>query len=105
MNTTSDRNVSRVHAIVTGCYLALATATVLYELSIRIYDRGNSEFAGMLSVALTFPASLAVILLGKAVFGVNVGDSDASFVTILGLAVLANACGVWFLIAALSRRK
>jgi len=97
--------VRKIAVIVTGCYLVLATSAVLYELSIRIYDRGNSEFAGMLSVALTFPASLAVILLGKAAFGVNVGDSDASFVTILGLAVLTNACGVWFLIAALSRRK
>lgn len=95
----------KIAVIVTGCYLVLATSAVLYELSIRIYDRGNSEFAGMLSVALTFPASLAVILLGKTAFGVNVGDSDASFVTILGLAILTNACGVWFLIAALSRRK
>ena len=95
----------KLGAILTGCYLALAVSAVAYELSIRIYDRGNSEFAGMLSVALTLPASLLLISIGKTAFGVNVGDSDASFIAILGLSALANACIVWMIAVMLSRQK
>jgi hypothetical protein len=91
--------------IVAGCYLVLALALVVYELSIRLYDRGNSEFAGMLSMALTMPASLLMVLLGKATVGVNVGDSDASFVVILGLSALANAYLLWLIAAILMRQK
>lgn len=91
--------------LMTGGYLALAASTVAYELSIRIYDRGNSEFAGMLSTVLTLPASLAVIVIGKMAFGVNPGDSDALFVAILGVSVLANACLVWMCLSMLSRGK
>jgi len=91
--------------ILIGCYLLLAASAVAYELSIRIVDRGNSEFAGMLSVALTLPASFVLIWIGKAAFGVNVGDSDGSFVAILGLSALANADIVWLVFVMLSRRK
>ena len=59
----------------------------------------------MLSVVLTLPASVLLIWIGKAAFGVNVGDSNASFVLILGLSALANAYIVWRLVAMLSRRK
>jgi hypothetical protein len=84
-------------------YLLLAGAAVVYELSIRLFDRGNSEFAGMVSVALTLPMSLVLIGLSKAVIGVNVGDSDAAFVAILGLSALTNACILWVVVRALSR--
>ena len=60
---------NKLARILAGCYLLLAVSVVVYELSIRIFDRGNSEFAGMLSVVLTFPASLILIGIGKA-FGV-----------------------------------
>ena len=95
----------KLSTILIGCYLLLAASAVAYELSIRIFDRGNSEFAGMLSVALTLPASLVLIWIGKAAFGVNVGDSDGSFVAILGLSALANACIVWLVFVLLSRQK
>ncbi len=95
----------KLGTILTGCYLLLAVSAVAYELSIRIFDRGNSEFAGMLSVALTVPASLVLIWIGKAAFGVNVGDSDVSFVAILGLSALANACIIWLVFVMLSRQK
>ncbi len=95
----------KLSTILIGCYLLLAASAVAYELSIRIFDRGNSEFAGMLSVVLTLPASLVLIWIGKAAFGVNVGDSDGSFVAILGLSALANACIVWLVFVLLSRQK
>jgi hypothetical protein len=95
----------KLSTILTGCYLLLAASAVAYELSIRIFDRGNSEFAGMLSVVLTLPVSLVLIWIGKAVFGVNVGDSDGSFVAILGLSALANACIVWLVFLMLRRQK
>lgn len=72
-------------------YLILAALSICYELSIRIFDTGNSEFAGMLSFALTLPSSLLVNWIATSVFGVRVGDSNASFVVILGLAALMNA--------------
>jgi hypothetical protein len=59
----------------------------------------------MLSVALALPSSLLLIWIGKAAFGVNVGDSDASFVLILGCSVLANACIVWMMFVMLSRQR
>ncbi|MSP39652.1 MAG: hypothetical protein EXR70_14280 [Deltaproteobacteria bacterium] len=95
----------KLSTILTGCYLLLAVSTVAYELSIRLFDRGHSEFAGMLSVALSLPASVAVIWIGKAAFGVNVGHSDVSFVVILGLSALANACIVWLVFVMLSRQR
>ena len=102
----ASRMITRKLAtILTGCYLALAASAVAYELSIRIYDRGNSEFAGMLSMAVTLPASLLLVLMGKAAFSVNVGDSDLSFFVILGLSALANACVIWMILVMLSRQK
>ena len=89
---------------VAGVYLALGAASIAYELSIRIYDRGNSEFAGMLSTLITMPSSLLMIYLTPTAFGVRVGDSDATFVVILGLAALLNAC-VLFLLLNRKRRN
>src|SRR5262245_6235613 len=95
----------KLATILTGCYLALAACSVAYELSIRIYDRGNSEFAGMLSIAVTLPASLLLVLIVMAAFSVIVGDSDVSFLVILGLSALVNACVIWMILAMLSRQK
>jgi hypothetical protein len=78
-----------------GVYLVLASACIAYELSVRLYNPGNSEFAGMLSALVTLPSSLVMFALTPRVFGVRVGDSDAAFVTILGAAALLNA-GILF---------
>ena len=102
----ASRMITRkLGTILSGCYLVLAVSAVAYELSIRIYDRGNSEFAGMLSMAVTLPASLLLVLMGKAAFSVNVGDSDVSFLVILGLSALTNACVIWMILVILSRQK
>ena len=95
----------KLGTILTGCYLVLTASAIACELSIRLFDRGNSEFAGMLSVVLTLPASLLLIWIGKAAFGVNPGDSDLSFVVILGLSALTNACIVWMSLVMLIRQK
>ena len=87
--------------IFAGMYLLFALAAIAYELSIRIYDRGNSEFAGMLSFALTLPSSLVVATLSSWIAGVRVGDSDVTFVVILVLAAIVNM----LLILALGRRS
>ncbi len=84
--------------IVTGCYLALAGVAIAYELSIRIYDTGDSEFAGMLSFLLTLPASLIVSFIASRGFGAKAGDSNTTFVVILGLAALVNACGIYAMV-------
>ena len=74
-----------------GAYLGVAFASIAYELSIRLYDRGNSEFAGMLSAFFTLPSSLVMFVLTPVLFGVRAGDSDTAFVTILGVAAALNA--------------
>lgn len=92
----------RKRAVVTaGIYLALAGLVIAYELSIRLHDRGNSEFAGMLSAFVTLPSSLVMFFLTPTLFGVRVGDSDAAFVTILSAAAVLNAV---FLFLLLNRR-
>ena len=95
----------KLGAILTGRYVVVAGSTVSYELSVRLFNRGNSEFAGMLSVALTLPASLLLIWIGKTAFSANPGDSDLSFVVILGLSALVNACIVWISLVRLSRQQ
>jgi len=96
------RAVRRIAWILAGSYLALVALSIGYELSIRLFDRGNSEFAGMLSAALTLPSLLAVAVAGGA-FGVHVGDSDVSFVVMLGLAALVNAAAIFAIARALRR--
>jgi hypothetical protein len=81
-----------------GLYLVLTAACIAYELSIRLYNRGNSEFAGMLSALVTLPSSLVMFALTPRIFGVRVGDSDTAFVTILGAAALLNASVLFFLL-------
>ena len=97
------RAVRRIAWILAGSYLALAALTIGYELSIRVFDRGNSEFAGMLSFALTLPGVLAVVSAAGLVFGVRVGDSDISFVVILGLGALVNAAAIFAIAKAMRR--
>lgn len=87
--------------VLAGSYLALLGLSIAYELGIRVFDRGNSEFAGMLSVALTLPTSVLLIWLADSGFGVKVGGSDVSFVLILGLAALVNACLIYVIVSLL----
>jgi hypothetical protein len=94
---------SRRGILVAGSYLALAALSIGYELSIRLFDRGNSEFAGMLSTVLTLPTVLAAMSIANRVFGVRAGDSDTSFVLILGLAALANATIIFLIVRAVPR--
>jgi hypothetical protein len=39
---------TRAATILAAVYLTVAALCIGYELSIRLFDRGNSEFAGML---------------------------------------------------------
>ena len=97
----------RLGIILAACYLAAAGPTIAYELGIRIYDRGHSEFAGMLSIVITLPTGVVLNSVSRTVFGVRVGDSDTSFVLILGLAALMNAAAVYLVVSrlqALARR-
>jgi hypothetical protein len=95
---------SRFAIICAGFYLILAAISIAYELSIRVFDTGNSEFAGMLSFALTLPSSLAIDVISKAGLGINVGDSNMAFVAILGLAALVNAGLLYVILSRLRRR-
>ena len=98
----AQRISSKAATLAAAADLAIAALCIGYELSIRLFDRGNSEFAGMLSAALTLPSLLAVAVAGGA-FGVHVGDSDVSFVVMLGLAALLNAAAIFAIARALRR--
>ena len=92
---------SKLGIILAGAYLVLLGMSIAYELSIRIYDRGNSEFAGMWSIALTLPTGVLLVWLADSGFGIKVGGSDVSFVLILGLAALMNACIIYVIVSSL----
>lgn len=63
----------------------------------------HAEFAGWMSVVLTFPASLILNFVSAAVLGVRIGDSNHSFVALLACAALVNAAIIYALFM-LSRR-
>lgn len=86
---------TRTAAIIAGVYLGIAALSIGYELSIRLFDRGNSEFAGMLSMALTLPSAIGVMLAAGRLFGIRPGDSDFAFVLTLGLSAIVNAAIVF----------
>ena len=90
-------------ALIAGVYVLVALAMIAYELSVRLYNRGNSEFAGMLSFALTLPSSMVVAITSAFVTGVRVGDSDTAFVTILAIAAVVNSLVIFFVVRRLSR--
>jgi hypothetical protein len=74
---------SKLGIILSVSYLVLLGISIAYEHSIRIYDRGNSEFAGILSIALTSPTGVLLIWLADSWFGVKVlaevSDEDRWF--------------------------
>ncbi|MDI1243587.1 MAG: hypothetical protein PSX80_16880 [bacterium] len=55
-----------------------------HETYLRIYDRGNSEMAGVGTFIFTLPSSLAVDRLLNLVTEKPIGSSDATFVLVLG---------------------
>jgi hypothetical protein len=83
--------MTRIWGAMPAIYFVLAAASIAYELSIRVFDTGNSEFAGMLSFALTLPSSLVIHWVSVTVLGARVGDSNITFVSILTLSALCNA--------------
>ncbi len=89
--------------IIAGVYLLIAVAMIAYELSIRLYDRGNSEFAGMLSFGLTLPSSIAIASVSSRMAGIKVGDSDTAFVVILALSAVVNAVMIFAVARRLTR--
>jgi hypothetical protein len=80
----------RFAAIVAGTYLLLAALLIRYELSVRMLHTAQ-ELTGLLSAGFTLPSIILVQVIAAAAFGVRMGDSDATFVTIPGLAALLNA--------------
>jgi ABC-type glycerol-3-phosphate transport system permease component len=97
------KSARRTAALLSGIYFLLAASLIAYELSIRLYDRGNSEFAGMLSFGMTLPSSIAVAGLSSKVAGVKVGDSDTAFVVILLIAAIVNAFCLYAVVRRLNR--
>jgi hypothetical protein len=93
--------------IFAGIYLLLVGIVFASEFHTRVFDRGNSEMAGMVTYLLTMPSSILVDWLAKTLFGVGVGDTDLSFTLILSFSALLNAVLIFLLIsllAALARR-
>ena len=79
-----------VNALIVGTYLILAEALIAYELRIRMSSHMATNTTGMLSYGFALPSSFFVQLIATALFGVNVGDTNVTFVAILGLGALVN---------------
>lgn len=88
-------------------YILLAGFVIASELYKRIYDRGNSEMAGLGSYLLTMPSSSLIDRIADSIFGVKIGDSDTSFTVILVLSAILNAILIYLvmlIILGLARR-
>jgi hypothetical protein len=89
---------ARKHAplLVSGCYFLFAAGLALSELYTRIFDRGNSELAGLVTYAITLPSSIVAdraLLLA----GMPIGGSDVAFVLFCALSVGVNSLLVYVL--------
>ena len=84
-------------AIIPGLYLIVFGSGFAWELYVRIFDRGNAEMAGLGTYLLTMPSSLLVEWVFGSM-GFSIGHSDSSFVAVLGLSLLLNACLLYFVL-------
>ena len=82
-------------------YFALAGIVFASELYTRIYDRGNSEMAGLVTFLLTMPSSYLIDWLSNSLFGVAAGSSDTAFVFILGLSIILNSTLIYIIVSIL----
>ena len=86
-------------------YLIVPALTMSYEMGIRVYDTGNSEFAGMLSALVTLPSILLVQGFAGTLFGVRAGDSNLAWIAVFGLSALTNAGLIWGAARLVGRRR
>lgn len=93
--------MNKVSIIITGIYFAFAGFFFASELYTRLYDRGNSEMAGLVTFLLTTPSSFLIDWLSNSLFGIAVGSSDTGFVSILGLSLLLNSAVIYLIISIL----
>lgn len=83
-------------------YLLFTGFVFASELYTLIYDRGNSEMAGLGSYLLTMPSSFLIEWIAKLLFAVKgYGDSDAVFTVILGLSIILNTALVYLVMSVL----
>jgi hypothetical protein len=71
------------------------------ELYTLIYDRGNSEMAGLGSYLLTTPSSFLIEWIANLLFAVKIGTSDTAFTVILGLSVILNTALLYLIMIVL----
>jgi len=83
-------NNRKLNATIVGTYLVLAEALISYELRLRM-SHVATVTPGMWSYGFTLPSSFFVQLIATAVFGANIGDSNVTFVGIIGLGALVNS--------------
>jgi hypothetical protein len=88
--------------IFTVVYLLFVGFFFANELYVRLYDRGNSEMAGLVTYFLTLPSSWLIDSVSKSLFGMDVGSSDTSFIFILGSSAVLNATIILLILRILS---
>ena len=92
----------RAPLITSLSYSLIASVVALSEVHTRIFDRGNSEMAGLATYLVTLPSSATVDVIMETA-GSPIGSSDTAFMLYCGLSVLINS-GLVFLVASASRR-
>jgi hypothetical protein len=83
-------NHRKLNATIVGTYLILAEALISYELRLRVSHMATAT-TGIWSYGFTLPSSFFVQLTATALFGANIGDSNVTFVAIIGLGALVNS--------------
>ena len=83
--------------VLAASYLLVVGLSIFYEIGLRIHDMAHSEFSGWLSAVLTLPSILLVNFSSSSVMGVRMGDSNTSFVLIVGFAATLNAAIIYAL--------
>ena len=76
--------------IAAGAYFLIAGGIALSELHTRIFDRGNSEMAGLATYAIALPSSYVTDSILEFA-GMPIGGSDTAFMLFCVLSVLVNS--------------
>ena len=91
--------MNKIGSVIAGIYLSFTGIIFAFELYTRLYDRGNSEMAGLGIFLLTSPSSYLIDWLSNSLFGVQVGSSDTAFIMILSFSVVLNSTLIYMIVS------
>ena len=91
-------NKPKLSLIISALYLLFVGCVIASDLYTRVYNTGNSEMAGLASYLFTLPSSALIDWISTTVFRVEVGSSNAAFVTVFGFSAILNAVVIYLIL-------